>query len=174
MGDENAERELFAAVYAELRELAAVMMGRERGDHTLQATALVHEVYLRLMGREDCSWENRAHFFGAACRAMRQVLVDHARRVGSIKRGGGKQRIGLTDLASPASAPASHVLAVDEALTALDQLDARKARLVELRFFGGLNFDEIAEVLDVSVRTVKRDWSFARAWLSRWLEEGNQ
>ncbi|MCG8408428.1 MAG: sigma-70 family RNA polymerase sigma factor [Phycisphaerales bacterium] len=171
MGKKEAEGDLFKFVYSELRGLAAGMMARERSDHTLQTTALVHEAYLRLMRGEDASWENRAHFFGAAARAMRQILVDYARRAGSAKRGGHQRKIGLTDLPVVMTADAEDVLVINEALDALGDVDPRKARLVELRFFGGLSFDEVADVLDVSPRTVKRDWSFAKAWLSRRLRQ---
>lgn len=171
MGRKEAEGDLFRLVYAELRGLAAGLMVRERSDHTLQTTALVHEAYMRLMGGENASWENRAHFFGAAARAMRQILVDYARRAGSMKRGGKQRKIELTDIPAVMIADSDDVLVVNEALDALGNVDSRKAQLVELRFFGGLNFDEIAEVLDVSLRTVKRDWSFAKAWLSRRLQQ---
>lgn len=169
MGDREAERLLLERVYDELRNLADRMMARERVNHTLQATALVHEAYVRLLGREAASWDNRAHFFGAAARAMRQILVDHARRVESAKRGDRRKRIELGDLQLEVTADAGEVLAIDQALRALEREDQRKARVVELRFFGGLDLNETAEVLDVSPRTVKRDWSFARAWLARWL-----
>ncbi len=169
MGKVGAERALIDRVHSELRGVAAAMMARERADHTLQTTALVNEAYLRLLGKQQTNWENRAHFFGAAARAMRQILVDYARRTSSAKRGDRRKRVELTGLSERLSVSAEDVVAINDALDDLAEVDQRKARIVELRFFAGLDVAETAEVLDVSPRTVKRDWSFARAWLSRYL-----
>ena len=154
-------------VYDELRELAQRHMEAERPDHTLQPTALAHEAYLRLVGRE-ISWESRAQFFAVAARAMRRILVDHARRHKSAKRGGGREAMPLELGREPSvSDRTEYVLAVDEALNRLAEFDPQSGRVVELRFFGGLNVEETAQVLGVSARTVKRDWQLAKAWLLR-------
>jgi RNA polymerase sigma factor (TIGR02999 family) len=152
-------------VYAELRRLARHYMRSERANHTLQPTALVNEAYLRLIAQPGVSWQSRAHFFAAAAQLMRRILVDHARAHRAGKRGGAQQQVTLDEnLLSPESASVD-VLAVHEALENLAKLDARQARIVELHFFGGLTFEEIAHVLGTSERTVKRDWAMARAWL---------
>jgi RNA polymerase sigma factor (TIGR02999 family) len=163
-GDRIAGDELIGLVYPELRRLAAHYLRPERPGHTLQATALVHELYVRLFAGEPISWENRAHFFAVAAQQLRRILIDHARGVNAAKRGGGQARVTLADVGL---APAQNidVLALDEALTRLEQLDPRAAKTVELRFFAGLEEKEAAAVLDVSVATLKRDWNFARAWL---------
>lgn len=163
-GDRVATEELFPLVYEELRGLAASMLAGERASHTLQATALVHEAYLRLVGPSSGGWESRAHFFGAAATAIRRILVDHARAKGREKRGGGWNQIALTDQASP-DAPALDLLALDEALAALSRVDPRMARLVELRFFAGLGVDDAARTLGVSPATAARDWQLAKTWL---------
>lgn len=170
MGRAGAERALLDRVHDELRGVAAAMMSRERSDHTLQTTALVNEAYLRLMGKRQANWENRAHFFGAAARAMRQILVDYARRTTSEKRGDRRKRVELTGLSEHLSVSSEDFVMINDALDDLAKMDERKARIVELRFFAGLDVPETAEVLDISPRTVKRDWSFARAWLSRYLQ----
>ena len=169
-GDESALNELVPLVERELHQLARAYMGRERQGHTLQATALVNEVFLRLAQGANPEWRDRAHFVGIAARLMRRVLVDHARSRGYRKRGGGAQRVSLDDAMPITPGPELDVLAVDRALEALATIDTRKSQVVELRFFGGLSVDETAEVLGVSVETVKRDWRFAKLWLSRELE----
>lgn len=166
-GNEDAVNQLLPMVYDELRELAQRHMEAERPDHTLQPTALAHEAYLRLVGRE-ISWESRAQFFAVAARAMRRILVDHARRHKSAKRGGGREAMPLELGREPSvSDRTEYVLAVDEALNRLAEFDPQSGRVVELRFFGGLNVEETAQVLGVSARTVKRDWQLAKAWLLR-------
>lgn len=166
----RARDRLFTLVYDELRKMAAGLMRGERADHTLRPTALVHEAYLRLVGNIDGPWGGRAHFFGAAARAMRQVLVDHAREHAALKRGGGLHRVTLDESLGPSSSVEFEILAVDEAITRLSRLDARTARVAELRIFAGLLMDEIASVIGVSKRTVEADWSFALKWLGRALE----
>lgn len=168
-GDPAATERLFALVYDELRGLAANLMRRERSGHTLQPTALVHEAYLKLVDQTRIQWEDRAHFFGIAARAMRQILVDHSRRHRAEKRGGGLERVTLEDDAAAAASSAFEVLDLDDALTRLAALDPRAARVVELRVFGGLTHDETAKLLGVSRRTVDGDWSMGRMWLAREL-----
>ena len=169
-GDEGALERLTPLVEAELRRLARSYMRRERRGHTLQTTALVNEAFLRLVGARSVGWQDRAHFLGIAARLMRRVLVDHARARGYRKRGGGAQRVTLDEglIASPG--PTLNVVALDRALEALAGVDARKTRVIELRFFGGLSVEETAEVLHVSTDTVKRDWRLAKLWLLRELE----
>ena len=170
-GDQEALERLIPVVYGELRSLASGYLRRERPGHTLQPTALVHEAFMRLVGQNRVVWQNRAHFFGIAAQMMRRILVDHARRRRSDKRDAGAYRIAsgpsdgeLTTDRDP------ELLAVDEALTRLESLDARQARIVELRFFGGLSVEETAEVVGISTATVKREWRTARAWLRRELD----
>ncbi len=171
-GSDAARAELLRLVYDELRRLATSKMRRERGDHTLQPTALVHEAYIRLLGTREAHWENRAHFFGAAAEAMRRILVDHARSHQALKRGGGQRPVPLDDdVAGGSEQGPEEVIAVDAALAKLADVDAQKARVVELRFFGGLGVEETAEALNISPRTVKRDWSFAKAWLFREINQ---
>jgi len=169
-GDDTALEQLTPLVEAELRRLARAYMARERRDHTLQATALVNEAFLRLTEARRVRWQDRAHFLGISARLMRRVLVDHARAKGYRKRGGGAMRVTLVDglVASP-EAPLD-LLALDRALEALAAVDVRKSRVIELRFFGGLSVEETAEVLHVSPDTVKRDWRLAKLWLLRELE----
>jgi RNA polymerase sigma factor (TIGR02999 family) len=162
-GDKDAEAKVLALVYKDLRRLARHYLAAERRDHTLQATALVHEAYLRINKQSEFHWENRSHFFAVAARAMRRVLVDHARRVKAGKREQVKVSLETALVYSPGKP--GELIALDEALDRLAGLDARQARIVEMKFFGGLSMEEIAENLDISVRTVKRDWTFARAWL---------
>jgi len=163
-GDEKAEAELMRLIHPELRKLAARCLRAERPDHTLQATELVNEVYLRLLGHTR-DLQNRAHFRAVAAHAMRNILVDHARARHARKRGGDMVRIDLDAAGLGVSATDERVLALDEALSRLSQWDPRQARVVQLRFFGGMTDEEIAEVLGMSTRTVKRDWRQARAWL---------
>jgi RNA polymerase sigma-70 factor (ECF subfamily) len=164
-GNRDAEALLMTQVYGELRRLARHYMRSERANHTLQPTALVNEAYLRLIAQPGVSWQGRAHFFAAAAQLMRRILVDHARAHRADKRGGAQQQVTLDEnLVSPESASVD-LLAVHEALENLAKLDVRQARIIELHFFGGLTFEEIAYVLDMSERTVKRDWAMARAWL---------
>jgi RNA polymerase sigma-70 factor (ECF subfamily) len=167
-GDEDALNRLLPLVYGELRELAVRHMQSERSDHTLQPTALAHEAYLRLVGASEISWKSRAQFFAVAAQAMRRILVDHARKRKSAKRGGGRARVPLEFIHEPTVTDRKeYVLAVDEALQRLVEIDPQATRVVELRFFGGLAVEEIAQVLGVSDRTVKRDWHMAKAWLLR-------
>ncbi len=173
-GDRNAANELLVAVYDELRKLAAQRLAAERPGQTLEATALVHEAYLRLVGDEQARWDNRGHFFAAAAEAMRRILVDTARRKGRLRHGGGRHRQDLDGLAVTAETPAEVDLpALDQALTELAALDATKAKLVELRYFGGLTLQQAGELLGLSRATADRYWRFSRAWLfERLASEG--
>jgi RNA polymerase sigma factor (TIGR02999 family) len=172
-GDEHALATLVPLVYDELRSLAASYLRRERPGHTLQATALVHDVYLRLLQDSHLSWQNRAHFFGIAARSMRQILIERARARGTAKRGGDQVRVTF-DAGLIAAAPqAVDLEALDDALTRLAALDADLARVVEVRFFGGLSIEETAEALSVSPATIKRRWALAKAWLARELDIGS-
>ena len=170
-GSHSAIERLMPLVYNELRALAESYLQRERPDHTLQATALVHEAYMRLIRQQDVDWQNRAHFFGVAAQAIRRILVDYARQHDRIKRGGGKQRVQLNDDAVTTKSRDLDLLALDEALNKLAAFDPRASQVVELRYFGGLNREEVAEYLHVSPRTVADDWRLARAWLRRELGE---
>jgi len=169
-GDATALKHLVPLVEAELRRLARGYMRRERQGHTLQATALVNEVFLRLTDAGGIRWQDRAHFLGIASRLMRRVLVDYARSRGYRKRGGEAQRVTLDDTLLVTPEPAVDVMALDRALDVFARIDARKSRVVELRFFGGLSVEETAEVLHVSVDTIKRDWRVAKLWLLRELK----
>ena len=171
-GDSRALQELMPLVYRELRRLAHGRLGRERPDHTLQTTALVHEAYLRLADQRDASWKNRAQFFAVAAQMMRRVLVDYARARQYTKHGGGAQQVDLDEAMVVWRDRAAEVVALDEALTSLAELDPRKGRVVELRFFGGLSIEETAEILGVSPGTVMRDWTLAKAWLQREMTHG--
>ena len=166
-GDDLATNELFPLVYGELHRLAAQHLGGERPGHTLQPTALVHEAYLRMVGPGEVTWESRAHFFGAAARAIRRILIDHARGHNRQKRGGGQNRPSLDDVEPVIDVRRLDLLALDESLQRLAAVDAVKARVVELRYFGGLSLEETARALSNSVATVSRHWEFARAWLHR-------
>ncbi|MDT7541889.1 MAG: hypothetical protein QOE33_1793 [Acidobacteriota bacterium] len=164
-GDGAAMEELLPLVYAELRRLAASYLRRERSDHTLQPTALVHEAYLRMVDQTQVRWQNRAHFFGVAAQMMRRILVDHARSQHAEKRGGDAQKLSLDENIDVSGERAAELVALDEALSRLAEIDPQKSRVVELRFFGGLSVEETAEVLGVSAPTVKRHWRLAKAWL---------
>lgn len=170
-GDTAAGHELFPRVYGQLRELASARLWQERGDHTLQPTALVHEAFMRLQAQSQVDWRSREQFMGYAARIMRQVLVDHARARNRSKRGQGWQRIPLTKVDSIAQSPAG-MLALDEALQWLEEQDAGMHRIVELRFFGGLTHQEISQLLKLSQTTVRRRWRTARAWLHQHLTQG--
>jgi len=172
-GDDSALNRLMPLVYNELRALAESCLRQERPDHTLQATALVHEAYVRLVKQEEVEWRSRSHFFAVAAQMIRRILVDHARGHQRAKRGGGSQRLRLDDDV-PAAERDVDLVALDEALQDLAALHPRQAQIVELRFFGGLTLREIAEFLDVSSRTVDGDWSMARAWLRKALRSGTE
>jgi RNA polymerase sigma factor (TIGR02999 family) len=171
-GDSTAQEQLLPLVYDELRRIAGAYMRRERPDHTLQPTALVHEAYLRLVDQERVDWKNRAQFVGLAAVMMRRILVNHARDRAAAKRGGEAQKVPLTLAGGILERTEVDMLALHEALDGLAALDERKSRVVELKFFGGLTAGEIAETLGVSVATVEREWSFARAWLYDAIERG--
>ena len=173
-GNRTAESRLMPLVYHELRRVAGRYMRRERPDHTLQPTALVHEAYLRLVGQREISWQNRAHFYGVAAQLMRRILVDHARARQAEKRGGHETKIALEEGLAFTGEKGAELLALDEALRRLAQRDPRQCRAVELRFFGGLSEDEAAEVLGISTRTLKRDWRVARAWLYKEIATGSR
>ena len=168
-GDRRAAADLLPLVYAELRQLGRAKMAREQPGQTLQPTALVHEAYLRLAAQDRVQWRNRAHFMGVAAQLMRRVLVDHARATHAQKRGGHDTRVSIDDVDPGSDAPSADIFALDEALTRLATLDPRQARIVELRYFGGLTVEEVAEALDISPATVKRHWTLARAFLKREL-----
>jgi len=170
-GDDAALAELTPLVYEDLRCLAHRHMGGERPDHTLQTTALVNEAYLRLADQTNPSWQNRAHFFAVAARAMRQILVNYAKSYRAQKRGGGALKVDLDDVAIVSPEESKEIVDLHEALERLAALDSRKAQVVELKYFGGLNYDEMAEVLKISPITVRRDWEFARAWLHTELHD---
>ena len=172
-GDPEAVDRLMPIVYDELRRLAAHYLRDERAADTLQPTALVHEAYLRLVAQQMPDWESRSHFFGVAAHLMRQILVDHARRRGSQKRGGGQARASLDEVVAFAPMKGGDIIALDDALTALAAVDARKAKVIELRFFGGLSVEETARALDVSVGTIGREQRMAEAWLHRELSRGD-
>jgi RNA polymerase sigma-70 factor (ECF subfamily) len=164
-GKKEAESQLVAAVYPELRRIAGRYLRGERPGHTLQATALVNEAYLQLVGQMDKDWQNRSHFFAVAAQLMRRILVDYARQRKAVKREGGRHRVEFTDALAISEDRLDEVLLIDAALTKLAEWDPRQCRVVELRFFSGLTEDEVAEVLGIAPRTVKRDWNVAKAWL---------
>jgi RNA polymerase sigma-70 factor, ECF subfamily len=172
-GDQEAASQLVPLVYSELRRMAARYMRRERVDHTLQTTALVHEAYLKLVEQTSSSWENRAHFFAIAAQIMRHILVDHARGHLREKRGGGQAVLQLDEGLVFSPEQSSELLEVDTALHRLIEIDPRQGKIVELRFFGGLTVEETAAVLGISPKTVKRDWSVAKAWLHGELKQGH-
>ena len=171
-GDTNARERMLPLVYDELRRLAASYLRRERPGHTLQPTALVHEAYMRLVDQRQVDWSNRAQFVGLAAVMMRRILVNHARDRIAEKRGGGAEHVPLTLAGDRLGAPELNVLDLHEALERLAALDPRKSQIVELKFFGGLTMDEIAQAIGVSVATVEREWKFSRAWLHREMSAG--
>jgi RNA polymerase sigma factor (TIGR02999 family) len=173
-GRPNAARDLLPLVYRSLRDLAERQMGSERTGHTLQATALVHEAYLRLLGNSDVGWDSRAHFYGAAAEAMRRILIEHARRVGAKKRGGDRKReiSNVADLAHEDTV--GDALEIDAGIEALRREDPRAASVIHLRFYTGLSIDETAAVLDIAPSTVDRDWRYARAWLLRYIRTNSR
>jgi len=168
-GDKEALDALLPLVYEELRQQASRYLRRERVGHTLQTTALIHEAYLKLVDQTSAHWQNRAQFFGVAAQIMRRILVDFARSRASAKKGGGTQYVSLSEAMTISPERGEDLIALDDALESLAELDARKSRIVELRFFGGLSVEETAEVLKISARTVMRDWGLAQAWLYREL-----
>jgi RNA polymerase sigma factor (TIGR02999 family) len=171
--DRQAADDLLPLVYNELRKLARSRLAREAPGHTLQTTALVHEAYLRLVGEVDAGWENEGHFFAAAAEAMRRILIERARRYAAMRHGGGQLRVTLTDELPVAVAQRpEQILALDEALTRLEALDAQMASVVKLRYFAGLDIEATARVLGLSARTINRQWTAARAWLARELAAG--
>jgi RNA polymerase sigma factor (TIGR02999 family) len=170
-GDHAALDELIPLVYDELRRLAGRYMRRESQGHTLQTSALVNEAYLRLIDQKYVKWQNRAHFYGVAAQLMRRILVDHARSRSRTKRGGGTQMVSLADQAV-VSEETAEVIALDVALNSLAEMDPRKSQIVEMKFFGGLTTEEVAEVLNVTTRTVEREWRKAKAWLNRAISKG--
>ncbi|MGI8919432.1 MAG: sigma-70 family RNA polymerase sigma factor [Pyrinomonadaceae bacterium] len=172
-GDSSARDSLMPLVHDELRRLAHRYMNRERGNHTLQTSALVNEAYLRLIDQKDVHWQNRAHFFGIAAQIMRRILVDYARKRAFAKRGGNMQAVSFDEAMIVSPERAAEVVALDDALNCLAELDQRKSQIIELRFFGGLSIEETAEVLGVSAGTVMRDWTFAKAWLRREITNQN-
>jgi len=171
-GDKSAMSDLFPLVYEELRKIAAARMARESPGHTLQPTALVHEAWLRLIKAEDQTWQNRAHFFGAAAEAMRRILVDHARRKAGLKRGGGQQRLNIEDLDLAEATPDEKILLINDALEELERVNSERARVVVLKFFAGMTNVEVAETLQVSKSTVDRHWECARTWLVQKIQRG--
>src|SRR5437588_3574848 len=173
-GRQDALDRLLPEIYAEQRRLASSYLWRERSDHTLQATALVHEAFLKLVDQRAVRWQNRAHFFGIAAQAMRRILVDHARGHAAAKRGDGERPVSLDDVVVVGAMPDEELLALHEVLTRLEALDPQQSRIVELRFFGGLTMEETAEVLHISPATVGREWTLAKAWLYAELGRGTR
>jgi len=171
-GDRAALDKLFPLVQSELRRIAQRQMSHERPGHTLQATALVNEAYLKLAGQQGFDWQNRAHFFAVCAQVMRHILIDHARAHARDKRGGGAIQVSLNEALVVAEDQAAHFIALDEALRVLEHLDPQKGKIVELRYFGGLSVEEAAEVMNISPRTVRREWQRAKAWLYRMMTEG--
>jgi RNA polymerase sigma-70 factor (ECF subfamily) len=172
-GDQAAFEALVPLVYDELRRVARYYLNREKQNHTLSSTALVHEAYFKLVNQKDVTWQNRAHFFGVAAQIMRRILVDHARHHAYAKRGGGALTLALDDAMAASQPREIDLVALDDALHSLAKLDERQSRMVELRFFGGLSIEETSEVLGISAPTVKREWASARAWLFRELTRGS-
>lgn len=171
-GSETARAKLVELVYGQLRALAEGHMRKHAGVHTLQATALVHEAFVRLVGKDDVQWNDRAHFFAACAGVMRNILADHARRRRAVKRGGGGERLTLMDGMAASNESPFDIVSLDDALTQLAALNARHARVVECRFFAGMTVPEIAEALGIAARTVDNDWAMARAWLGAHLSDG--
>ncbi|HEX7771893.1 MAG TPA: sigma-70 family RNA polymerase sigma factor [Pyrinomonadaceae bacterium] len=170
-GNQSALDELYPLVYDELHRLARRYMSRERKDHTLQTTALINEAYVRMVDQKNVNWANRSHFFAISAQIMRRILIDHARRHRYAKRGGGAQQVSLEEVAAIVPDQGRELVRLDEALKSLAERDPRRSQVVELRYFGGLNNEEIAGVLHVSENTVTRDWNMARAWLYQQLTE---
>jgi len=170
-GNQSALDELYPLVYDELHRLARRYMSRERKGHTLQTTALINEAYVRLVDQKNVHWANRSHFFAISAQIMRRILIDHARRHRYAKRGGGAQQVSLEDVAAVTPDPGRELVRLDEALKSLAEMDPRRSQVVEMRYFGGLNNEEIARVLKISENTVTRDWNMARAWLHQQLSE---
>ena len=170
-GNQSALDELYPLVYNELHRLARRYMSRERKGHTLQTTALINEAYVRLVDQKNVQWANRSHFFAISAQIMRRILIDHARRHAYAKRGGGAQQVSLEEAATVTPDQSRELIRLDEALKTLAEMDARRSQVVELRYFGGLNNEEIAGVLKISENTVTRDWNMARAWLYQQLSE---
>lgn len=171
-GESAALEKLLPVVYDELRTLAARLLSRERTDHTLQPTALVHEVYLKLIDQQKVEWQNRAQFFGLSAKLMRNILVDHARKTAAEKRGGGARKVSLEDVVTQSAGHTAELVALDEALEELAKFDARKSRIIELRYFGGLSLEEIEEIVGISIATIRRDMRFAEAFLYRTMGSG--
>lgn len=172
-GDDNVLEKLMPLVYEELRKMARRYIRNQPSGHTFQTTELIHEAYIKLAGHGTRNWQNRSHFFGVAAKAMRHILVDYARMKGRHKRGGWQERVTFAEESFSAIGKAREMVALDDALNQLNELDERKVHVVEMKFFGGLNVEEIAGVLKVSPETVKRDWSFAKTWLLRELSNQN-
>lgn len=168
-GDDSAPEQLMPLVYDELRRMARQYVKKQSLGHTFQTTDLIHEAYLKLAGGEDRNWQNRSHFFGVAAKAMRHILVNYARSKNSQKRGGWQERVTFAEDALASTSNSSEMVALDDALEELATVDKRKVQVVEMKFFGGLSVEEIAEVLKISPETVKRDWKFSKMWLSREL-----
>jgi RNA polymerase sigma factor (TIGR02999 family) len=172
-GDQNALGELVPLIYDELHRLAASFLRRERPDHTLQTTALVHEAYLRMVDQHNTHWKERGHFFTVAAEMMRRILIDHARRHKAVKRGGPLTKVSLDEATIFTPEQSQNLLLLDGLLTRLAVIDPQEARIIELRFFGGLSVEETADVMDISPTTVKREWSIARKWLAREMHKTN-
>ena len=173
-GDIAARESLVPLVYDELRRLARYYLASQRSDHTLQSTAIVHEAYLRLAGRDNVHWENRGHFFAVAAQLMRRILVDHARKRNAAKRGGAQLTLLVDEAVEPSSQRELDLVVLDDALKALAELDERQSRIVELRFFGGLSIEDTSRLLEISPATVKREWATARAWLYEEISARNR
>jgi len=169
-GEATALEKLLPVVYDELRRLAARLLSRERNDHTLQPTALVHEVYLKLIDQQKVEWQNRAQFFALSAKLMRNILVDHARKSQAEKRGGGARKVSLEDVVTQSIGHTTELVALDEALQELAIFDERKSRIIELRYFGGLSLEEIEKVIGISIATIRRDMRFAEAFLYRIMQ----
>lgn len=166
-GNETALDELLPIVYGELRQMAKRQMRKQPAGHTLQTTELIHEAYLKLAGKDEQKWKNRAHFFGVAAKAMRHILVDYARSKSREKRGGRQDKVTLTENLNSSKERSEDIVALDDALKKLSEIEERKSQVVELKYFGGMTFDEVARVLNISKKTAQRDWRFARMWLLR-------
>jgi len=172
-GDQGALDALMPLVYEELRRVARYYLKQEKQSHTLSSTALVHEAYLRLVNQKEVTWQNRAHFFGVAAKMMRRILVDHARRHGYAKRGGGVMTLALEEVVATPQRREIDLVALDDALDSLAKLDDRQSRMVELRFFGGLSIEETAQAVNISAATTKREWATARLWLYNAMSRGH-